>query len=390
MKKKTVKINIFAFLFLLFSSKTFSYSLEEVVNLAEKNNPELIKIQKELTVLKKKVKVAKKLFNPSISISLDGEELFKSPLEAGRIYIKQYLPYPKKFEIQKEVEKRKYLSEYFLLISKKENIFSDIYSNAYALWLTQKKIDIYKLYIKKLDSLLLDSFPEEDKLRIESTAYNLQIEIKKLKYQKETLLARLSQLANTQIRSVEVSLKPPVGIPDIEIFLEKIKESPFYKSVEKDIERAKEIYKLAKMIYYPDFTISVRVDTGGSLTEALSLGVGVKLPIWRTVKQEQDVLSRQIEIIAAKEKLRYIFNDIKYKIQKSYLNIRLSIEALSLVKKTIENLQREYELRRRKEKNAVILLKPLLDSLEKEIQKNEYIYIYYIEYARIKAVLGEL
>ncbi len=388
MKKKILKISVFFLFFLI--KQSYSYTVQELVELAEKNNPQLIKIQKELKVLKRKVKVAKKLFNPSISISLDGEELFKSPLESGRIYIRQYLPYPEKFQIQKEIEKRKYQSEYYLLISKKENIFSEIYKNAYRIWLIQKNIDIYRKYLKKLHNILLVNVPEEEKLRIQSTILELRIKIKNLKYNYKIQLAKLSQLVNTEVNYVNVKIEKPAEEPDLEEITKKLPKSPFYKSVEKDIEKAKEVYKLAKMIYYPDFTISARIDTGGSLTEALSLGIGIKLPIWRTVKQEQNVLSKQLEIVAAKEKLRYILNDLKYKLQESYYNIKFINESFPLINTQIQHLKKEFSIRKKKESNYIILLEPLIDQLKKEIQKNEYIYQSHIEQIKIKAILGEL
>ncbi len=147
MKKKKVRFHRILFIFFLYTHISYSYTLKELISLAEKNNPELIRIQKELSVINRKIKVAKKFFNPSISISMDGKKLFKEPLESGRIYIKQYIPYPEKLNIRKEIEKKRYKSEYYLLISKKENIFAKIYETGYYIWLIDQNLKIYnKIY----------------------------------------------------------------------------------------------------------------------------------------------------------------------------------------------------------------------------------------------------
>ncbi len=381
MKKRIIVSFLFFFYF------SYSYTTEELISLAERNNPELIKIQKELRVLKKKVEVAKKLFNPSISVSLSGDRLFKEPLRAGKIYIKQYVPYPKKFDIQKSIEKKKYMSEYYLLVAKKENIFSQIYETAYSIWLIQQNISVYR---RSLEELKIFKFEHtEDKIRKKQMQRDILVEIYQLETQKDIYLARLEKLINTDINTVNISLKdvPQIKLTSLE---ERLKESPFYKSVEFDIEKAREVYKLSKLVYYPDFSISARIDTGGSLMNALSLGVNVKIPVWRTLKQEQDVLTKRLGIIAQKEKLRFILNDLLYKTKKSLLNISLAKKLIPILKTSIKDLYTEYKIRKEKKENTVILFTPFIQWIKKQLDLNRYIYISNSEYIKVKAILGEL
>ncbi len=375
---------------IFFLCKADAYTVEELISLAEKNNPELLKIQKELNILKKKIKVAKKLFNPSISVSLRGDKLLKKPLESGRIYIKQYIPYPKKFDIQKEIEKKRYMSDYYLLISKKEKIFSQIYQSAYKIWLLNENIRTYKKLLNLLESIK-NVYKKEDKLRVKTIKSYLIIKIKKEIYEKKVLFAKLTQLVNKEVTTVTVK---PLSIKKINISkkecIGKIKDSPFYKSVEEDIEKAKEIYRLTKLVYYPDFTISARIDTGGRLTDALSVGIGVKIPVWRTLKQEQEVLSKSIEVITEREKLRFIYNQLKYNIEKSLSYISLAKEIIPILKESSKSLKSEFFLRTNKYKNSVIYLKPFEDLLNTYMFLNKNIYEANVEYIRIKAILGEL
>jgi len=373
-------------IFLIFIKKGFCLTPEEIISIAEKKNPELIKIKKELSVIKKKVKVAKRLFNPSVSLSLEGEELFKSPLESGKIYIKQYIPYPKKFEIRKEIEKKKYRSEYFFLLTKKEKIFADIYREIYKIWFLEKAIDVYNRYIKKVSNLA-KNLRDEEKLRVENLIYRWEIKKEELFFERKKEIAKLSQLVNQEINTVSVSLSFPFNLPELGDILKRLDKSPFYKSVEYDIEKSKEIFRLSKMIYYPDFTISARVDTGGSLTKALSLGIGVRLPIWRTVRQEQEVLSKQLDIIGEKEKRQFIKNQLEYSIKRSFYNIQLSKKVLKILKNFIPSLKKETL-----NKKGYILerLKPFEELVENEIKMYRYIFLSNLEKMRIKSILGEL
>ncbi len=388
----TIKIKFLSFFIfsLFFLSRANGYTVDQLISIAEKNNPELLKIQKELNVLKKKVKVAKRLFNPSISVSLKGDKLLKEPLESGRIYIKQYVPYPKKLDIQRNIEKKRYLSDYYLLVSKKENIFSQIYQSAYKIWFIDENIKAYKHLLSLLEKIK-NPDKKEDKLRVSFIKDYLKIKIKNQIYEKKVQLSKLTQLVNKEVTSVSIK---PAQVKEIKIskdtLLEKIKESPFYKSVEADIDKAKEVYRLTKLVYYPDFTISARIDTGGSLTDALSVGIGVKIPIWRTIKQEQEVLSKSIEVITEKEKLMFIYNQLKYEIEKSLSYIQLAKDILPVLRKNTKNLKKEFLIRAEKDKDAVLFLKPLEDLLNLYTEINRNIYEANTHLIKIKAVLGEL
>ena len=202
-QRKTKKLSLLiVILIFLIHKNSFALTVEELVKLAEKQNPELLKIKKELSVLEKKVKVAKRWFNPSVSVSINGSELLKNPLESGRIYIKQYIPYPKKFDIQKNIEKKKYMSEYYLLLAKKEKIFSDIYSTAYEISLKKKLISVCDKYINILNTVKKNISDKADSLRIEDTLLSIKEEKIKYQYQKEKLLSKLSKLVNQEIKDV--------------------------------------------------------------------------------------------------------------------------------------------------------------------------------------------
>lgn len=92
------KIFFVLLLFVIFN-KTHSETLEELVYIAKKNNPDIKRIEKELSVLKQKYKSAGRLPNPTFSLNIKDD---------GAFTVFQYIPWYEKLSLQREIEERRY------------------------------------------------------------------------------------------------------------------------------------------------------------------------------------------------------------------------------------------------------------------------------------------
>ena len=131
-------------------------------------------------------------------------------------------------------------------------------------------ISVCDKYINILNTVKKNISDEADSLRIEDTLLSIKEEKIKYQYQKEKLLSKLSKLVNQEIKDVSAEFTTRPLQEHLSDFVKGIYKSPYYLSAEKDIEKLKEVYKLSKTVFYPDFTIRARIDTGGSLTDAFS------------------------------------------------------------------------------------------------------------------------
>ena len=75
-----MKLSIFLLSLFLVFKFSFAETVDQLIELALKNNPQLKKIEKELKVLESKVHVADRLPNPSFSLSFS---------DRGKITVRQ-------------------------------------------------------------------------------------------------------------------------------------------------------------------------------------------------------------------------------------------------------------------------------------------------------------
>ncbi|HCB69168.1 MAG TPA: TolC family protein [Persephonella sp.] len=388
-------------LLLFFCVASFSYgdSVQELIDKARKNNPEIRKIEKELKIQEKKAKVARKLFNPSISLTFGGRDAFEKPYRAVTFKISQKIPYPKKLDTIYQIETKNYEEKYFFLLSKKNEIIQKIYESVYRLWLIREKIKIYKKYIElteKIKSEIEENFSYGDRLKFLIIVENLYKEKQSLLIDEKIEFSNIESLINDTLNDININLKIVNIDVTPETLLEEMKDkSPLLQSYRKRLERLSKSLKLSKMIYYPDLSLSLRTTPEDRLQDSFSVGIGVNIPIWRTIRQEQIVLEAQLKKVSIEEEIRYIENLLRYQLLSSYYRIKKNRYIYNLINNSLKskhgmNIQiskMEFLEGKRDISDLIIAIR---DSLNSEIEAVESIYNTNVEYINIKALLGEL
>jgi len=92
-----MKLSILLLSLLLVFKFSFAETVDQLIELALKNNPQLKKIEKEFKILESNVHVADGFPNPSFSLSFS---------DGGKITIRQYLPWYDKLKINKQIEEK--------------------------------------------------------------------------------------------------------------------------------------------------------------------------------------------------------------------------------------------------------------------------------------------
>ncbi len=386
-------------LFFCFASFSYGDSVQELIEKARINNPEIRRIEKELKIQKKKAKVAKKLFNPSISLTFGGRDAFEKPYRAVTFKISQKIPYPTKLETIYQIETKNYEEMYYYLLSKKNEIIQKIYESVYKLWLIREKIKIYRKYIDLTEGIkdeIGDRFSYGDRLKFLIIIENLNKEKQSLLTDEKIEFSNIESVVNDSIKEIAVNLNIVNINTTPDQLIEELKEkNPLLQSYRKRLEKLNKSFKLSKMIYYPDLSLSLKTTPEDRVQDSFSVGIGVNIPIWRTIRQEQIVLETQLKKVSIEEEIKYVENLLRYELLSSYHRIKKNIYIYRLINNSLKSKhtininisKREFIEGKRDISDLIIAIK---DSLNSELESVESIYKTNIEYIKIKSLLGEL
>lgn len=325
-------------LILIIFSNVYPQTLDDLINLALKNNPQLKKLEKELSVLKEKSETAKKLPNPSFSLSYSG---------GVNVSMRQYIPWYEKLELSKEIEKQNYSSQIYIYELEKNKLIRQVKEDAYRIKVYKDKVELLEKYqndVKNLINTKKEDY-ELNKLKILYT----EIELEKLSYLKEieSLISHLKEVVNSDIKGVEVEEINFREDLNIEIILKEAeKQSPVLKSLEETLKRDRFAYKLAKEIYYPDVSIGTTYKSKERFQDAFSVSVNLNLnfPFWRTLHQEQIVLERKLFVIAQEEQKIQTLNNLKTQLTTFFNEYKYNLQKLNLLLSTKEAYQQDYKV----------------------------------------------
>lgn len=372
---------------LLIFKLAFSESLDELINIAKKNNPAIKKFEKEIEVLKQKSRTAGRLPNPSISFNIR---------DKGSFTIFQYIPWYEKLKLQREMEKKRYEAQLIVYQQEKSRIFTQIKELGLRTWLNRERIKLNTQLISIIDGVLQGDISPSDKNKLTILKIDLLLENKDLELSTLTLLSELKVLLNSDFKDVEIER---VDIPDLkeEEVRERIKTVGLaIKQIDKQIERDRLSYKLAKEIYIPDFGVSITYKVREKFDDAISAGVNlyVNVPIWRRLNQEQIVLEQKLQLISSQEKRIIVINQTLWSADKFIQEYKISKEKLDILKKNYDLYRYDMELttnrylKKESDINSIIYsISRLKEAHSRLLQET---FSVNVSYLRIQELLGEV
>ncbi len=395
------KVFLFLLLFICFS---YAETVSELIEKAKKNNPQLKKIEKELYILKEKTKFAGKLFSPRISIAIAGSRIWKDPIQALELKLKQRITFPRKLSLEKKVAIEEYKIQYYTLRLTQLQIIRQIKEIAYKIWLLKQIKKILERYHKELLRLyslanIMKKDGRADDLDIERISlYISMLEKEKIEIENEKLenFAALERLVNSPVKDVAAKPLVPELFEDFKQLEELLRySSPKLKAVEEELKKIAYSYYLAKMIFYPDFDVSIRYHIAPKIEDALEFSASWDLPIWKKFKEQEIVLREKIKEITIREQWIDTYNFLKLTLKENYIKIKKSKKVFKLIKYSIlPKSKKTYQLTLKKynkgEMNINDVLMVLKEMREMEEQKYREIYNSNVAYFRILELLDAL
>jgi outer membrane protein TolC len=316
------------------SEKTF-LNVDQLVDEALQNNPEILAAKKRWEVFKEKIPQAYALEDPMLGlgiISLPTNFSFRDEdMTMKELSLSQKFPFPGKRPLMKEMAEKEAEAVFTEIEGKIHQIIRDVKTAYYDLshvyrttQVVQKNKEILENFAKIAETqYAVGQGIQQDVLKAHVEVSKMVDELIMLGQRKKALEAKLNALLN---RPPET----PVGEPEEVIFrklsysieeLQKValEMNPTLKGMKKMIEAKEKAHALAKREYYPDFNFKFAYgqrDNSPDMKrrDMLTGMMEINIPIFYKSKQDRKVAETKAEILAAEAQYRAMKNELLFMI----------------------------------------------------------------------------
>jgi outer membrane protein TolC len=335
-------IKLLFFSFLIFTTLNSTVQSEEtVLNLnqlieeALQNNPEILAPKKKWEVFKEKIPQAFALEDPMFGfgiVSLPTNFSFRDEdMTMKEFSISQKFPFPGKRPLMKEMAEKEAEAVFTEIQGKVHQIIRDVKAAYYTLSHIYRTIEVIQRNKEILENFAkiaetryaVGEGIQQDVLKAHVEVSKMVDELIMLSQRKRALEAKLNVLLN---RSPET----PMGKPEEVIFkkftfsIEELQKmalemNPTLKGMKKMIEAKGKAYALAKREYYPDFNFRFAYgqrDNGPEMKrrDMLTGMMEINIPIFYKSKQDRKVAETRADIQAAEAQYQAMKNEILFMI----------------------------------------------------------------------------
>jgi outer membrane protein TolC len=316
------------------SEKKF-LNVDQLVDEALQNNPEILAAKKRWEVFREKIPQAYALEDPMFGfgiINLPTNFSFRDEdMTMKEFSVSQKLPFPGKRPLMKEMAEKEAESVFEEIQGKGQQIIRDVkavyfdLSHTYrATEVTQRNKEILENFAKIAETrYAVGEGIQQDVLKAHVEVSKMVDELIMLGQRKRALEAKLNALLNRLPES-------PMGEPE-EVILRKfpftledlqkmaLEMSPTLKGMKKMIEAKEKAYELAKREYYPDFNFKFAYGQRDNSPEMkrrdmLTGMMEVNIPIFYKSKQDRKVAETIADIQTAKAQYQAMKNEIFFMI----------------------------------------------------------------------------
>jgi len=331
-------------------------NVDQLIEEALQNNPEILAAKKRWEVFKEKVPQTFSLEDPMLGfgiINLPTNFNFRDEdMTMKEISISQKLPFPGKRPLMREMAEKEVEAVFNEIQGKAHQIIKDVKGTYYDLShtyrtteVTQRNKNILENFVKIAETQYAVGMGiQQDVLKAHIEVSKMVDELIMLEQKRRALEAKLNALLN---RPQETQ----VGIPEEVIFkkfpftIEELQKmalemNPTLKVMKKMIESKEKAYALAKREYYPDFNFRFAYgqrdnSAGPEVMKRRDLLTGmmeINIPIFYKSKQDRKVAETKADIQAMEAQYQAMKNEILFMITDMGLMIQRGERQLELYK----------------------------------------------------------
>lgn len=333
-------------------------NLNQVIDKALENNPQILSAKKKWEAYKEKIPQAGALPDPTFSLGVinlpvNSFDFRQEPMTGKKFSLMQMIPFPGKLGLKEEMAVHEYHSVGQNYQELKNEIIKEVKCAYYDLFFIQKSIEIKeknKVLLQELVKIAQTKYSvgkglQQDVLKTQVELSRLTHKLISLRQKRESIQARLNTLLNkppeSSVGKVEGIQKSP-----LDFGLEKLKQialenSPLLKAWGYLIERNEAAYRLAKKDYLPDFSLSVaytqreNLRMGMKMYDFFSGAITLNIPVFFYRKQNKKVQETALNISKIKEHYNNIRNEIFFQIENHLEELRRDEKLIELIKTEI-------------------------------------------------------
>ena len=324
--------------------------LQDLIQEALKNNPEILASQARIEAAKYRIPQVQSLPDPTITagyqnVGLNRYSYGDYPESQWMFTASQMFPFPGKRGLKGEMAERDAQSlqaSHRSLELKTASRLSEIY---YDLFLVHKNIDLIRSradLFAKIEDIAASRYAtgkssQQEVLMAQTEKYIL---LEKEEMLKQKVLSYEAMMASTLGRGTEAPIGRPVltdPVPftaELDALLKKVGDhSPEIKARERMIESAETRLKMAGREYYPDVTLNAGVaPRGNDFQEVWGLTATINIPLYFRTKQDPAVKEANAGLIQARHDLNATRLMIQAAVRDNYSMIRSAEKLMELYK----------------------------------------------------------
>jgi outer membrane protein TolC len=310
-------------------------NVDQLVEEALQNNPEILAARKKWEVYKEKVPQAYALEDPMFGfgiVNLPTNFSFKDEdMTMKEFSLSQKFPFPGKRPLMKEMAEKEAEAVFNEIQEKANRIIREVKATYYELSynyrsteITQRNKEILETFVKIAETQYAVGMGiQQDVLKAHVEVSKMVDELIMLGQKKRALGAKLIALLNRSPESLmgkpeEVTFKKlPFTIEELQKMALDV--NPTLKGMKKMIEAKEKAYALAKREYYPDFNFRFAYgqrDNGPEMKrrDMLSGMMEMNIPIFYKSKQDRKVAEIKADILGAEAQYRAMKNEVLFMI----------------------------------------------------------------------------
>ena len=346
-------------MFFLFSLYSKEYSINDVLDVFEKNNYDLKKIEKMSNSLKKNMEMEETdlmdiMFSYSIMDLSISEEIFNPEMIKHKFSLKQEIPISGKNYFKKKIAQIDYLNSLEELKEKKIMLKRMLLSNIIDLHLSyeieknrkneldllQKANEIVKIRYSTGKAMLTSVIESDVKI---TDTMNMILMINNMQSQLKNEIVDILDVTDDELSINIIMNHKLIDISKIEpnsLFDKAIKNFPSFKVKDNDIEKIEREINLTKDQFVPDLNLmfDYTLKPSPMLEHSFGIGIELNLPLLSSIGGTKKIdMYNEEKKVKQLDKLSYE-NEIKNYIKRKIIDLKSTIEQADLIENRVLKL----------------------------------------------------
>ena len=330
------------------------YELQQLIQLALKNNPGLHSRTLLVESARARIPQAGALPDPLLSFSfmnlpINSFSFDQEPMTGKQVALMQKIPFPGKLGLKQSIAEASFEVEKFRQKEYKNQLVGAIKKTYFSLFavdqllrVTDKNLQLLQEFIRIAETRYsVGKGLQQDILKAQVEHSKLLDQQITLRQRRRSLQAKLNTLLNRSIQTTvpeissihldSLSLKPRE--------LEKIafESRPFLQVLQTRIRKSRRAFRLAQKDFLPDFSLGVaytqrnRLANGMPGIDYVSAVFSVSLPVYFTKKQSQKVSEMRSRTAEAEESYQNSLNTIRFQIEDAWARFQKNKQQVELL-----------------------------------------------------------